>query len=178
LPKEGGDPVEVYPSLLGGVNMYPNAYNPKTGNLYLAASESGMKYGFEEIKIISNVRHFGAYQEFLFGDETDKAVNVKSGKEIWRDTRKGKPGYAGGMLTTAGNITVYTTQGGDFQVVNAANGKSLYHFDIGSTAKSGPITFMHKGKQMIVQPVGGLAGFGRDEALGLEFGGAVVAFTR
>jgi len=178
LPKEGGDPVEVYPSLLGGVNMYPNAYNPKTGNLYLAASESGMKYGFEEIKIISNVRHFGAYQEFLFGDETDKAVNVKTGKEVWRDTRKGKPGYAGGMLTTAGNITVYTTQGGDFQVVNAANGKSLYHFDIGSTAKSGPITFMHKGKQMIVQPVGGLAGFGRDEALGLEFGGAVVAFTR
>jgi len=78
LPSEGGDPVEIYPSLLGGVNMYPNAYNPKTGNLYLAASESGMKYGFEEIKVISNVRHFGAYQEFLWGNETDKAVNVKS----------------------------------------------------------------------------------------------------
>ena len=28
---------------------------------------------------------------------------------------------------------------------------------------------------MIVQPVGGLAGFGRDESVGLEFGGAVVA---
>lgn len=178
LPKEGGDPVEVYPSLLGGVNMYPNAYNPRTGNLYLAASETGMKYGFEDIKVISNVRHFGAYQEFIWGDETDKAVNVKTGKEVWRDTRKGKPGYAGGMATTAGNITFYTTQGGDFQVVNATTGKNLYHFDMGSTAKSGPITFMHKGKQMIVQPVGGLAGFGRDEAIGLEFGGAVVAFTR
>jgi len=37
---------------------------------------------------------------------------------------------------------------------------------------------MHNGKQMMVQAVGGLAGFGRDEALGLESGGAVVAFTR
>ncbi|HZP91642.1 MAG TPA: PQQ-binding-like beta-propeller repeat protein [Burkholderiales bacterium] len=178
LPKEGGDPIEIYPSLLGGVNMYPNAYNPKTGNLYLAASESGMKYGFEEIKVISNVRHFGAYQEFIWGDETDKAVNAKTGKEVWRDTRKGKPGYAGGMMTTAGNITVYTTQAGDFQVVDASNGKILYHMNLGTTAKSGPITFMNKGKQMIVQAVGGLPGFGRDEAIGLEFGSAVVAFTR
>ena len=47
------------PGLLGGVNMYPNAYNPQTGDLYLAATNSGMKYGFEEIKVISNVRHFG-----------------------------------------------------------------------------------------------------------------------
>ena len=30
-----------------------------------------MKYGFEEIKVISNVRHFGAYQEFIWGNEVD-----------------------------------------------------------------------------------------------------------
>ena len=50
-----------------------------------------MKYGFEEIKVLSNVRHFGAYQEFIFGDETDKAVNVKTGKEVWRDTARASP---------------------------------------------------------------------------------------
>ena len=61
--------MEIWPSLLGGVNMYPNAYNPKTGNLYLAATNGGMKYGFEDIKVISNVRHFGAYQEFIWGNE-------------------------------------------------------------------------------------------------------------
>jgi alcohol dehydrogenase (cytochrome c) len=178
LPKEGADPVEVHPSLLGGVNMYPNAYNPKTGNLYLAAAESGMKYGFEDIKVISNVRHFGAYQEFMWDDETDKAVNVKSGKEVWRDTQKGKPGYAGGMLTTAGNITVYTTQAGDFTVANAANGKILYRVSLNTAAKAGPMTFMHKGKQMIVQPLGSQAQFGRDDILKTEFGSAIVAFTR
>ncbi len=178
LPKEGGDPIEVAPGLLGGVNMYPNAYNPNTGDIYLAATESSMKYGFEDIKLISNVRHFGAYQEFNFGDETDKAVNVKSGKEVWRDTQAGKPGYAGGMMTTAGNIVVYTTQGGRFTVTDASSGEKLYEFETGIAAKSGPITFMHKGKQMIVQAVGGTPGFGRDEAHGLEFGHAIVAFTR
>jgi len=178
LPKEGGDPVEIWPALLGGVNMYPNAYNPKTGNVYLAAAESGMKYGFEDIKVLSNVRHFGAYQEFIWQDEVDKAVNVKTGKETWRDTQRGKPGYAGGMLTTAGNLTVYSTQSGNFKVVNATNGKVLYSLNLGTAAKSGPITFNHKGKQMIVQALGGQAQFGRDDILKTEFGSVLVAFTR
>jgi len=178
LPQEGGDPVEVWPSLLGGVNMYPSAYNPKTGLVYLPATESGMMYGFEEIKIISNVRHFGAYQEFMWEDETDKAVNVKTGEEVWRNQLSGKPGYAGGMMTTAGNITVYTTQGGIFTVVDAKSGKVLYSLNTNIAAKSGPMTFKHNGKQYIVQALGSQAQFGRDDILGTQFGSAIVAFTR
>ena len=177
LPKEGGDPVEVWPSLLGGVNMYPNAYNPKTGNLYLAATNAGMKYGFEEIKVISNVRHFGAYQEFIWGNEIDKAVNVKTGQEAWRNEYS-KPGYAGGMLTTAGNLTVYTQQGGTFTVANATTGEVLYTMNLHTAAKAGPITFLHNGKQYFVQALGGTPGFGRDEAHAAEFGSVVVGFTR
>lgn len=177
LPPEGGDAVEIHPSLLGGVNMYPSAYNPKTGNVYLAAAESSMKYGFEEIKVISNVRHFGAYQEFSWGNETDKAVNVKTGKEVWRNEVKDKPGYAGGMLTTAGNITVYTTQGGGFTVADATSGKVLYSLNLGTTAKAGAMTYSHGGKQYIVQTLGGTPGFGRDEPWKAEFGNMVVGFT-
>ena len=176
LPKEGGDPVTMWPSLLGGVNMYPNAYNPQTGNLYLAATNAGMKYGFEEIKVISNVRHFGAYQEFIWGNEVDKAVNVKTGAEVWRN-ELAKPGYAGGMLTTAGNLTIYTTQGGGFTVANAKTGEILYSMNLGTAAKAGPATYTANGKQYIVQALGGTPGFGRDEAWGAEFGSVVVAFT-
>jgi len=176
-PKEGGDAVELWPSLLGGVNMYPNAYSPKTGNLYLAATNAGMKYGLEEIKVISNVRHFGAYQEFIFGNEVDMAVNAKSGKEVWRNELS-KPGYAGGMLTTAGNLTVYTTQGGEFRVANAVTGEIVYSVNLGTAAKSGPITYLHNGKQYIVQPLGGTPGFGRDEAWNAEYGSMVVGFSR
>jgi alcohol dehydrogenase (cytochrome c) len=176
LPAEGGEPVEIAPGLLGGVNMYPNAYNPKTGNLYLAAAESSMKYGFEEIKVISNVRHFGAFQEFTFGNETDKAVNVKTGQEVWRN-EIAKPGYAGGMMTTAGNITAYATQGGTFTLANATTGEILYSLNLGTAAKAGPITYSVNGKQYIVQALGGTPGFGRDEPWKAEFGSIVVAFT-
>jgi glucose dehydrogenase len=95
---------------------------------------------------------------------------------VWRN-ELGKPGYAGGMMTTAGNITVYTTQGGGFTVANAKTGEVLYTMNLGTAAKSGPATYMHSGKQYIVQALGGTPGFGRDEAWGAEFGSMVVAFT-
>ena len=176
-PKEGGDAVEIWPSLLGGVNMYPNAYNPKTGELYLAATNGSMKYGLEEVKVISNVRHFGAYQEFTWGNEMQIAVNAKSGKEAWRN-EESKPGYAGGMLTTAGNLVFYSTQGGEFRAVNATTGEILYSAYLGTAAKAGPMTYQHNGKQYVVQALGGLPGFGRDEPWNSEFGSVVVAFTR
>jgi hypothetical protein len=135
----------------------------------------GMKYGLEEIKVISNVRHFGAYQEFIFGNEVEKAVNATTGKQTWANEVKG-PGYAGGMLATAGNVTVYSTQGGQFTVADATTGKIVYQVNLGTAAKAGPITFKHNGKQTFVQALGGTPGFGRDEAWGAEFGSMVVAF--
>ena len=158
LPKEGGDPVTMWPSLLGGVNMYPNAYNPQTGNLYLAATNSGMKYGLEEIKVISNVRHFGAYQEFIFGNEIDKAVNVSTGAEVWRN-ELAKPGYAGGMLTTAGGLTIWTTQGGGFTVANAKTGEVLYSHEPGHGCQVGP-SHLHRQRQAVHR-----AGVGRHAGL-------------
>jgi glucose dehydrogenase len=81
------------------------------------------------------------------------------------------------MLTSAGNITAYTTQGGEFRVVNATTGQILYSLNLGTAAKAGPATYLHNGKQYIVQALGGTPGFGRDEAWNAEFGHMIVAFT-
>jgi alcohol dehydrogenase (cytochrome c) len=47
----------------------------------------------------------------------------------------------------------------------------------GSTEYGGA-TYMHGGKQYIVQALGGTPGFGRDEAWNAQFGSIVVGFTR
>src|SRR5436190_1994304 len=175
LPVEGGPKVEVWPSLTGGVNMFPSAYNPTTGFVYLPAVNRGMKYFYEEIKQISNVRHFGANWDFIWGYEVNLAKDVTTGREVWRD-QKSKDGYAGGMLTTAGNLTFYTSQNGAFQAVNATTGEILYTFNLGTTAFAGPITFSVDGKQCVVQPAGGTpTKFGYQEH-NMEHGGLVAAF--
>jgi glucose dehydrogenase len=82
------------------------------------------------------------------------------------------------MLTTAGNLTVYTTQGGGFTVANASNGEVLYTLNLGVAAKAGPATYTYNGKQYIVQALGGTPGFGRDEAWNAEFGSMVWPHAR
>jgi len=176
VPKEGGEAVEIWPSLGGGVNMYPSAYSPKTGQLYLAATNMGMKYRLEEIKVISKVPHFGTSPEFIFGNEAQMAISANTGQTVWR-TDETKPGYSGGMLATAGNLVFYSTQG-EFRAVNATSGEIFYSIHLGTVAKAAPMTFQHNGKQYVVQSLGASVGFGRDQAWGTEFGGMVVAFTR
>jgi glucose dehydrogenase len=82
------------------------------------------------------------------------------------------------MLTTAGNLVFYSTQGGEFRGVNATTGEILFSAYLGTAAKAGPITYSHNGKQYVVQALGGTPGFGRDEPWNSEFGSMVVAFTR
>ena len=177
LPVEDGDAVEVWPSLFGGVNMYPNAYNPVTGNLHLVAENLGMGYlgdNCVDVKEMRNVSQFGASWEYMGGcaGVWMMAVDVKSGHKAWS-----QPGIAAGMLTTAGNLVFYTSQAGVFHATNATTGEILYTKDLGITPKAGPITYMLDGKQYVVQPVGGVPGWGFEEHR-LDHGSIVVALSR
>lgn len=177
LPKEGDPQIEIWPSLLGAVNLYPSAYNPNTGLIYMPARHKSMMYGFEKVKYRSQAANFGAVFEFPEGgNEINLAYDVLAGEEVWRD-HKALDGYAGGMLTTAGNLVFYGSQSGVFHAVNAKTGEILYRFNMGTTFKAAPITFMLDGKQYISGLVGTIPGFGNEDHP-LESGGLLYSFSR
>ena len=161
VPEEGVE-VEVWPSLLGAVNLSSAAYNPGTGMIYLPRREAPMAYTLEKVQVTSNVRNLGAAFE-IAPNGNDKQVNsahkITDGSEVWRN-EVNTGGDAGGMMTTAGNITAYSTQGGVLTVVDANSGKILYEFASNSNSDSGPNTYMVNGKQMISFHLGGLPQFG------------------
>ncbi|MCY4513677.1 MAG: PQQ-binding-like beta-propeller repeat protein, partial [Candidatus Tectomicrobia bacterium] len=179
IPQEGEDPVEVWPSLLGGVNMYPAAYNPITGMIYLSAREMGMLWGFEKVQTTSNVMLVGATFELPPGGyELNKAVDAATGQETWRD-QKSKDGYSGGMLSTAGGLVMYGGAGGIVHAVDAGNGEILWTFSAGVTFKAAPITYMVDGKQYVTIAGGGMPTFGSapDDHF-LEHGSIMFSFSR
>jgi glucose dehydrogenase len=98
----------------------------------------------------------GASLEFIEdGQEIDRAFNVKSGEEVWRDARPNE-GFAGGMLTTAGNLVFYGSADGHLNAVNATTGEKLWSYRAGITFKSAPITYELDGRQYVAQLAGGL----------------------
>ena len=83
------------------------------------------------------------------------------------------------MLTTAGNLTVYTTQGGEFRVVDATSGKILYSVNLRHGGQ-GRADHLHAQRQAVHR-----AGAGRHcrasaatRLWNTEFGSIVVGFTR
>jgi alcohol dehydrogenase (cytochrome c) len=179
VPKEG-ETIELWPSMLGGVNLYPSAINPRTGMLYLAAQEVGIAWSYEKIQVTSNVQSLGVSYEILSGGrEVDKAVDLRTGAEIWRHDAN-KAGYAGGMLTTAGGLAIWATQGGELTVADATNGKVLWQLNANTTAKSGPITYMVDGQQQITFALGGSGGFGSvaDDWKNTNHGSMVITLGR
>ncbi len=159
VPAEG-ETVEIWPGLLGATNMYPAALNPSTGMIYLARREHSMSYVFEKVLVTSNVRNLGSVFEILAGgSEVNSAHNIKDGSEAWRISYP-KDGYSGGMLTTAGNLTIFASQGGIVNVANATTGEVVYRFNTNSASNSGPSTYLVDGKQYITFALGGLPSFG------------------
>ena len=140
---------------MGGVNLYPSAYNPQTGMVYMPARDMCDKWGYDEIVEIGGVKSMGASTEMQPGHEINTAFNVSSGAEVWRDEAT-DDGFAGGMLTTAGNVTVYGSSNGDINVVNATSGENLWTFPANITHKAGPMTYELDGKQYIAQLSGGV----------------------
>ena len=64
------------------------------------------------------------------------------------------------MLTTAGGLTLWATQGGELTVADARSGKILWRFAANVTEKSAPLTYLVDGRQQITFALGGSRGIG------------------
>lgn len=159
IPAEG-ESVVIWPSLLGSVNMSPSAINPDTGMVYLPRRENSMNYSFEKVQVTSNVRNLGAVFEInAGGSQVNSAHSLADGSEVWRIPIS-KDGDAGGMLTTAGNLTIFASQAGQVHVANATTGEILYQFATHSASHAGGMTYLVGGEQQITFALGGLPTFG------------------
>ena len=174
---EDGNALELWPNPLLDSNLRPNAYSPLRQVLYLAATNGGRGYmgdGLEPLEVIGSIRHFGGSLEFTerYEGPLIMAVDVTSGAEKWH-----RPGHAGGMLTTAGNLVFYTDHTGEFHARNATTGELVHTFNTYASSKTGPITYMVGGKQYVLQLLGNVLGWGSEERR-LDHGSLLVAFSR
>jgi alcohol dehydrogenase (cytochrome c) len=150
-----GKLAEFCPSLWGGKNWPPIAFNPRTRMIYIPANEGlcgtligeEVQYspgrGYTGARITTFIRpgatHFGEVQ----------AWNVDTGKKVWTHTYPKSPNW-GPMMTTAGGL-VFSGGTSDrmFHAFDASSGKLLWEFPTNSGILGQPTSFMVDGKQYI-----------------------------
>jgi alcohol dehydrogenase (cytochrome c) len=156
-PKMGGPPVVVCPSLLGGTGWQPKVYNPTSGYLFIPSNEFCMRYAYVADLTYKRGQLFtGVTAEHFSTTEQAgvlRAFDVSQNKVVWEWSNRTP--LISHTLATAGNLVFQGTAEGKVVAVNAANGKELWSFNLGSPQSGGIISFAVDGKQYIAVVAGG-----------------------
>ena len=153
------------PSLWGGKDWPPAAYNPQTGLVYIPANENlcGIITG-REVEYVPGSSFTGASSDLTIQPGADhigeiQAWDMNTGREVW--THELESHNWGGILTTAGNL-VFSGGTTDryFRALDARTGGLLWQFRTNSGVIGVPSTFSVDG----VQYVAVQSGWGVDAA--------------
>jgi PQQ-dependent dehydrogenase (methanol/ethanol family) len=162
-----GKPVVIYPSSLGGLNYSPASFDPQTGYVYNAASETAsvlvqQTSAQEERQALVAGDVFlglanGDYGQYLQSGWKDygsvSAINVSTGKRVWKfDTPQPE---RGGPTLTASGIGFVGGGDGVLRAFNAKTGKVLWTFQTGFQIADGPSIYSVNGTQYLAIGVGG-----------------------
>ncbi len=164
-----GKAAQFCPGLWGGKDWPFEAYNPKTGIVYIPSNENHCNTleGKVEQRVPGQWWTGVAVPDLHFSVDTKapfygelQAYDVNTGKRAWRDTYKDSMMW-GSVLTTAGDLVFAGgTNDRDFRAYNAKSGEELWKFRTNSGVIAPPSTFEVNGTQYIAVA----SGYGVDPA--------------
>jgi quinohemoprotein ethanol dehydrogenase len=143
-------PVTLWPGRQGMHNLYPQAFSPKTGFVYIPTSEPGAQFGaglpVDDLPAEAGKSYLVAW------DPVKQRAN-------WQQPTPGLQG--GGALATAGDLVFQGQADGYVMGYDASSGRRVWQFYAATAALGTPITYQAGGKQqltILAGPTNGAAG--------------------
>jgi PQQ-dependent dehydrogenase (methanol/ethanol family) len=161
-----GQPVVVYPSSLGGVNYSPASFDPTTGYVINAASETAAVDVQTVLtpkqlrdKLVGDVflgldnGHFGSALAQWKDHGSISAIDASTGRRVWKF---GTPEpERGGVTTTATGLGFAGGGDGVVRAFDTKTGKVLWTAKTPAPIAAGPTVFAAGGKEYVAITVGG-----------------------
>ena len=151
-PNETG--VLICPSVSGGTNFMPPAYNPSLELMFVTAREGCMTYyawktdyvageSFRSGAGVNSGESYGAL----------RALDARTGERKWEFRYQSQS--SGGMLSTASGLVFTGDNEGNVMAFDANTGRNLWHHQLGGAVYAAPNTFMLDGRQQVLIAAGG-----------------------
>lgn len=151
----------ICPANVGGKSMFPTAFSPRTGLLYIPATHICMDYEGTPVNYIPGTPYLGARVLNFVPKGEDSggliAWDVARAKPAWEVSDKALPAYAG-VLATGGDVVFNGTMDGWFRAVDARSGKILWQFKTESGIVGNPMTFLGPDGKQYVAVYSGIGG--------------------
>ena len=181
---EMDEPVDVWPSALGGKNWMPMSYDPESGLAF--ANTLNFGYPYRSISETKEPKTLYLGMEFVGFTWPEngmrgylKAIEPLTGKTRWQVPSE-LPNFSG-VLSTAGGVVFTGRMDGEFAAYDSATGEKLWGFQTGSGITGIPVTWERNGTQYVTvaSGVGGVYSmFSGDERLqNIPPGGSLWTFA-
>ncbi len=134
----------ICPGIEGATNWFSPSYNPSTGLFYFMALESCNIFFAKPKPFTRGETYYNTGTKRVPGESSQKillAFSVPDGKAVWRYPQTGDGGSWGGTMTTAGGLVFFADDADSFEAVDAASGRSLWHFNTGQQISASPMTY-------------------------------------
>jgi alcohol dehydrogenase (cytochrome c) len=147
-----GKPVVVWPSLLGGKNWEPMAFDPQSGLAFVNTLNFGGRYKTVPAEYKPGEWYIGLDLsdpwEWPEGPRGHlKAIDPMTGKAKWEQPSD-MPRFSG-VLATAGGVVFAGQLTGEFEAFDAQTGEKLWRFQTGSGIEGQPVTWQQDGVQYV-----------------------------
>jgi quinohemoprotein ethanol dehydrogenase len=123
-------------------NWWPMSYNAQTGLVYIPTTD---RRADAKAAVESGESGVGMEGRLIAWDPVKQAARWSVEESIATN---------GGVLSTAGNLVFQGQGSGEFAAFAADSGKQLWSVKTGSAIESVPVTFLAKGEQYVITPVG------------------------
>jgi alcohol dehydrogenase (cytochrome c) len=152
LTKQG---VHHCPGTLGGASWNGAAYSPKTKALYVNSVHWCGTTNVLEDRYIEGSTYLDGIPVSDPVSEAKgftRAFDAATGKELW--ARRFDYPMLAAITVTSGGVLFTGALNGDFLVLDARNGSTLYRFNSGGAVAGAPSTYLVNGKQYVAIATG------------------------
>jgi len=178
-----GKAAQFCPGLWGGKDWPYEAYNPKTGMVYIPSNENHCNTleGKVEERVPGQWWTGVAIPDFHFSVDTKasfygelQAYDVNSGKRVWRNLYPASMMWGSVLATGGGLLFTGGTNDREFRAYDARTGEQLWRFKTNSGIMAPPSTYEVDG----VQYVAVQSGWGVDPAFQQELMSELVGWQK
>jgi len=150
VAKAGKDPTPdgslVEPGSDGATNWMSPSFNPLTGLFYVSARRI-----FSEFYLAAEGKPegWGGRDRNIWANSVLEAIDYQTGDIRWSHELGRGEGVAG-IMTTAGGVLFTADDSGNMMVLDAANGRTLWHAAAGGRMENCPMSYALDGRQYVV----------------------------
>ena len=146
------DAIVAKPGQGGGANWPPSSYDPRTGHMYVCASDrTGIFKAASDFEMPMDGERYlgGAFGAVAWGiTGVLSALDMRTNTLVWQQQWPER--CYSGLVTTAGGLLFVGRNDGRLTALNAANGAMLWSFQTGAGVNAPASVFEHNGQQYVV----------------------------